>query len=194
METLDCIKKRRSCRKYLDKKVPDEVVLKLIDAARHAPFGGPPIKNCQLWEFVIVKSKETKQKLALNYDDRKFVASAPVVIAVCADKTKDKDYKDYEKTCSLAVQNILLTATDLGLGACYVSSFSHHEKHKEDKEHSKGEFITFCAVVDGAGHDRTGGAANHVNHTYHAVDSPVGRQAEVNVGKNGHGGQPAAKT
>ena len=134
METLDCIKKRRSCRKYLDKKVPDEVVLKLIDAARHAPFGGPLIKNCQLWEFVIVKSKETKQNLALDYDDRKFVASAPVVIAVCADKTKDKDYKDYEKTCSLAVQNILLAATDLGLGACYVSSFSHHEKHKEDKE------------------------------------------------------------
>ena len=134
METLDCIKKRRSCRRYIDKEIPDKIILELIDSARHAPFGGPPIKNCQLWEFIIIRNKETKQKLALNYDDRKFVASAPVIIAVCADKTKDKDYKDYEKTCSLAAENILLAATDFGLGSCYVSAFSHHEKHKEDKE------------------------------------------------------------
>jgi len=134
MKLSDAIKTRRSRRKYLDKEVSDEVVRKLIDSARYAPFGGPLKKSCQVWEFIVVRDKEIKEKLALNYEDRQFVKTAPVVIAVCADKTKDPDYKDWEITTSLAIENMLLTAHDLGLGACYVTTFTHHEKHKEDRK------------------------------------------------------------
>jgi len=134
METSDVIKARRSRRKYLDKEIPDELIMKIIDSARYAPFGGPPKKSCQLWEFIIIKHDDTKEKLALKYEDRQFVKTAPVVIAVCADKTKDPDYKDWEITTSLAIENMLLTAHDLGLGVCYITTFIHHEKHKEDRK------------------------------------------------------------
>ena len=134
METIDCIKTRRSIRKYLDKEVPDEIIKKLIDCARHAPFGGPPKKEPQLWEFIIIKDKAIKEKLALDYEDRQFMKQAPVIIAVCGDKTKDPKYKDWEITCSLAIENILLAAHDLGLGACFVTPFTHHEGHKEDRK------------------------------------------------------------
>jgi nitroreductase len=133
MELLDVIKTRRSRRKYLNKEVSDEIVKKIIDFARYAPFGGLPRKSCQLWEFIIVRDREIKKKLALNYEDRQFVKEAPVVIAVCADKTKDPNYKDWDITASLAIENMLLTIHDLGLGGCFVT-FGHHDKHKEDRK------------------------------------------------------------
>ncbi len=134
MKLSEAIKRRRSIRKYLDKGISDEIIRKIIDSARYAPFGGPLKKSCQLWEFIVVRDKETKEKLALDYEDRQFVKGAPVIIVVCADKTKDPEYKDWEITTSLAIENMLLTAHDLGLGACYVTTFIHHKKHKEDRE------------------------------------------------------------
>ncbi len=134
MDAIECIKTRRSIRKYTNKKVPDEIVRELIDCAMHAPFGGPPIKAPQLWEFIIIKDKEIKEKLALDYEDRQYIKQAPIVIAVCADKSKDPDYKDWEITASLAVENILLAARALSLGACFVTAFTHHEMHKEDRK------------------------------------------------------------
>ena len=134
METIECIKKRRSTRKFIDKEVFDEIIEKLIDAARHAPFGGPPIKDCQLWEFIIVRDKEIKEKLALNFEDREFMKQAPVIIVVCADRNKDPKYKNWDISAALAVENILLSAHDLGLGACYVDTFNHHDGHKEDRQ------------------------------------------------------------
>lgn len=134
MDTIDCIKSRRSRREYLDKEVSEDTIKELIDCARHAPFGGPPKKECQLWEFVVIRKEFTKEKLTLGYEDRQFVKEASAVIAVCADKRKDSDYKNWEVTCSLAVENILLAAHNLGLGACYVTTFMHHEDHKEDRE------------------------------------------------------------
>jgi len=134
MDTLNCIKSRRSVRKFLNKEVSDNIINKLIDAARHAPFGGGPGKEAQLWEFILVKEKEIKDKLALDNDDRVFVKQAPVIIAVCADKNKDPKYKNWDISVALAIENILLLAHDLGLGACYLETFNHHKGHKEDRE------------------------------------------------------------
>lgn len=133
METIDCIKTRISVRKYLDKEISDETVRQLIGCARHAPFGGGPKKEPQLWEFIIIKDKIIKEKLALEYEDRQFVKQAPLIIAVCADKTKDQKYKNWEITASLATQNLLLASYDLGLGACFVTTFTHHKTHKEER-------------------------------------------------------------
>jgi ribose 5-phosphate isomerase B len=134
MKLLATIKTRRSRRKYMKKEIPEDIVKKVIDSARYAPFGGPPKKSCQPWEFIIVRAKEIKEKLALNYKDRQFVKDAPVIIAVCADKTKDPDYKEWEITMGLAIENMLLTAHAIGLGACFVTAFPHHQRHKKDRK------------------------------------------------------------
>ena len=134
METIHCIKTRRSRRKYLDKEIPDEIIKQLIDCARHAPFGGPPKKEPQLWEFIIIKDEAIKTELALDYKDREFLKQAPAIIAICGDKTRDPSYKNWDITTSLAIENILLAAHDLGLGACFITTFIHNEKHKEDRK------------------------------------------------------------
>ncbi|MBI4334148.1 MAG: nitroreductase family protein [Chloroflexi bacterium] len=56
---LELVKSRRSIRKFKPDPIPDEYVDKIIEAARWAPSGA----NCQPWEFVIVKNKETKEKI-----------------------------------------------------------------------------------------------------------------------------------
>jgi len=134
METQDCIVTRRSTRDFLDKKISDEQIQTLINVGRHAPFGGPLKETSQLWEFIVVRDKRIKQKLAFDYDDRQFLVKAAVVIAVCIDTEKDPKYKDGRLTASLATQNILLCAHDMGLGACYITAFGRHEGHKSEKE------------------------------------------------------------
>ena len=59
MEFQDVIRKRRSVRHFIDRDVSDEIVLKLLDAARCAPTGG----NLQPWEFILVRDKANRKRL-----------------------------------------------------------------------------------------------------------------------------------
>ena len=68
METLECIKTRRSRRLFLDKEVSEEQINKLLEAAIQAPSS----QDCQPWHFILVKDKESKEKLAeLKGEDNK---------------------------------------------------------------------------------------------------------------------------
>lgn len=119
MEVNECIKTRRSVRKFLDKEVSKEQIEKIIDAARNAPSS----MNSQPWEFVVIKSKELKEKIASlkDEDNREHILTAPLVIVVCVDK--DKSETRYVEDGVAAAENILLMAHSLGLGAVYVTGF-----------------------------------------------------------------------
>ena len=134
MDVLNCIKQRRSIRKYTKNEIPNETILKLLDAARYAPFGGPPKIECQLWEFIVIRNEQIKNALTHENEERKFVAEAPVVIACCADTTKDPDYRDYDITVALAAENIMLVATSIGLGTCYVTCYGNHVSHENERK------------------------------------------------------------
>lgn len=134
MVELEKIISRRSYRKFLDKDISIEMIHKLIDCGRNAPFGGPPKPSCQVSEFIIIKDKETMQRLAFDYEDRQFIVDAPVIIACCGNKLNDPKYKEWLVSTSLSIQNILIGAEFMGLGACFVSCFLFNESHKEDKQ------------------------------------------------------------
>jgi nitroreductase len=132
MELSEAIKKRRSIRAFKKQDVPEEIVEKLIDAARWAPSAG----NIQSWEFVIVRKQDVKEEL-VKAAGQAFVEEAPVVIVVCAnEKRSSMGYGVRGKTLyciqdtAAATQNILLTAHSLGLGACWVGAFNE-DKAKE---------------------------------------------------------------
>jgi len=80
MSILDIIKTRRSTRKYKQTPIPEDVFLRVIEAARLAPSG----KNFQPWKFIIVKKQALKEKLAEASRGQKFIAQAAVVIVACA--------------------------------------------------------------------------------------------------------------
>ncbi|MGE5223463.1 MAG: nitroreductase family protein [Omnitrophica WOR_2 bacterium] len=88
MEVIEAIQKRRSIRHFKPDPVPDDLVRKLLDAARLAPSGG----NCQPWKFIIVSNPETRVELACacTYSTprdeniyQRWIADAPVVIVAC---------------------------------------------------------------------------------------------------------------
>jgi len=131
---LECIKKRRSIRKYKNEEVSNEVIFKLLDAARHAPFGGPCEIGPQLWEFIIIRNPTIRKALAHENKEREFITTAPVIIACCADTTKDPKYRDYDITVALAVENLMLAATSMGLGTCYVTCYGNHIAHEGERK------------------------------------------------------------
>lgn len=129
---------RRSIRKYLNKPVEDVKIMQLIESARLAPSGS----NTQPWRFIIVKSSWMKQKLAEVANDQKWMISAPVFIVCVADSSSrmqtdaklkldenspQEAVKQIIRDTSIAIEHMILEATSLGLGSCWVAWFTQSE-------------------------------------------------------------------
>ena len=129
MNVIEVIKKRYSCRAYKDMPVRDEDLNQILESARLAPSA----RNLQEWRFIVVKSKETRQKICEAAKGRAFIGQAPVIIACCAAKT---DYvmtngqPAYPIDLAIAIDHMVLTAVELGLGTCWIGAF-YQEKVKE---------------------------------------------------------------
>jgi nitroreductase len=85
MEVFEAIKTRRSVRKFKDIPIPDAVIQEMLEAARLAPTAG----NSQGNVIGVVKDKMLKEQLAEAAGGQMWIASAPVVFALCADISWD---------------------------------------------------------------------------------------------------------
>jgi len=112
MDIMEVIKKRRSIREYQDKPIAKDILQKLIDAGRFAPTA----RNVQPWEFIVITSPETLKKIGELAENARFVAQAAACIAIFC-----SDTKYYLEDGCAATQNILLAATALGIGSCWVA-------------------------------------------------------------------------
>jgi nitroreductase len=130
VDVFEAVKGRRSIRAFKTDDVSQEIVKKLIDAARWASSAG----NIQPWEFIIVRKPEIKRRLAEAALDQTFIEEAPLVIVVCANENRSSQgYGTRGKTLyciqdtAAAIQNINLVAYSLGLGTCWVGAFEEEE-------------------------------------------------------------------
>ena len=112
LDALEAIRKRRSVRRYKPDPIPAEIIEKLADAGRWAPSA----MNVQPWEFIAITDPNTRRRIAEITDYGKFIAEAPLCMAVLC-----KDTKYYLEDGCAAVENILIAATALGLGSCWVA-------------------------------------------------------------------------
>jgi len=126
MELQEAIRKRRSIRSFSSEvDVTDEDIRKIIEAGIWAPSSG----NTQCWQFLVTRNDKIKAGLAKAAFGQDFIKEAPVVIVVSADLRCSKKYgKRGVETYALqdtaaAIQNMLLTITELGLGSCWVGAF-----------------------------------------------------------------------
>lgn len=123
MNTLEAIHTRRSIRAFTTDPVGDEEMDAIIRAAAAAPSGG----NAQMWVFIAVR--DPKRLLALRSLSPGIIAKPPAVIVLCLDhrrRTTPEGGLD-EMVCfdlGAALQNILLSAHELGLGGCAIGSFN----------------------------------------------------------------------
>ena len=117
MKFIEVIEKRRSIRKYKNTPIPKEKILKVLEAARIAPSAG----HRQPWHFIVVENKETIKKLA----KREWAAEAPVMIVGLADQAASPRWCIND--LGVAFEHIVLAATDLGLGTCWMGQLNREE-------------------------------------------------------------------
>lgn len=149
MNTFENIMTRRSTRKYLDKKVSQELLYKIIETGRYAPSGG----NSQSNHFLVIQNKQIIARLvkmvekafskmeitenmyrslqnSINLSKKggyAFCYNAPVLIIVA----NKKDYGNNQADCALALENMMLEANELDLGSCYINQLKWLNEDQE---------------------------------------------------------------
>ena len=121
MELSKVIEQRRSIRKYKDKPVPKEKIMKILESGRIAPSAS----NRQPWHFIVVQNKEMIKKLA----KQDWAASAPAMIVCLADVEASPNW--CQNDLGIAVEHMVLTAWDLGLGTCWMGQSNREDLLKE---------------------------------------------------------------
>lgn len=120
MEVREAIKQRRVVRKFRPDPIPDEALYKIIDAARWAPS---PF-NTQPWEFIIIRNNETVRKLiecAPAFECDAPMAIAVVILPITAKYPFHQQVGEPRHAGAIAVQNIMLTAWELGIGTAWAT-------------------------------------------------------------------------
>lgn len=122
MDVFTAISQRKSVRAYQDRMIDEDTLRHVLEAGRIAPSAG----NRQDWKFIVVTDAETRKKLGVAARGQMFVSQAPVIIAGCAIAP------EYVMMCgqsagiidvSIAFSFLMLQATELGLGTCWLGAF-----------------------------------------------------------------------
>ncbi|AIS33031.1 nitroreductase family protein [Methanobacterium formicicum] len=122
MDVFEAVTQRKSIRKYKDKEIEKEKLIKVLESARIAPSAS----NRQEWKFIVVKDENTRNKLVSAAHDQKFVGQAPVTIVACSTESErimPCGQHAYTVDLSIAVSFMMLEATELGLGTCWLGAF-----------------------------------------------------------------------
>lgn len=130
MELKEVLLKRRSIRKFTDEPVSDEMINELL----HAAMSGPSACNKRPWEFYVITNEEKLNELKSASRFTKYTAKLAIV--VCGNLSHALPLKMAEywiQDCSAATENILLRATDLGLGTVWCGIYP--QKKAEERVH-----------------------------------------------------------
>lgn len=123
MSFNNLINNRYSVRAYSDKKVEKELITEILEAARIAPSA----VNYQPWHFIVITEEAELASIHEVYH-RAWFREAPVCIVACADhsqswkrKSDGKDFADVD--LAIAIDHLILKATELNLGTCWICNF-----------------------------------------------------------------------
>ena len=115
---LNALFARRSIRQYEEKPVPEERVRDVLEAAMAAPSAVAK----DPWHFIILQDPEARDRLADGLPNGPHLRDAPAAVVVCGDL--DRGHRGEEsfllQDCSAAIENLLLAASMLGLGTCWL--------------------------------------------------------------------------
>jgi nitroreductase len=159
---------RRSIRYFDEKPVSKEEVLKLLELARLAPS----VENLQPWHFHVIFNQELRKKMTECCCYGNFAEGASVFIVVTANRSLENqakepvwNEKELEYSCMGAMTNVLLGATAMGIGSCWVSLF-------RGNVHELLKLPRYEIVVGGLmlGHFKRGEEKGHDGHERKSLD------------------------
>ena len=123
---LNYLFSRRSVRAYRQQEVADDVVRDLLEAAMAAPSAVAK----DPWAFVVVRNRSLLAQIAAGLPNGTMLRDAAVGIVVCGDlqRAHDRQLSYLLQDCSAAIENLLLAASTLGLGACWLGVHPREER------------------------------------------------------------------
>ena len=139
------IENRRSIRKFTTNQVTKGQLIKLVEAAMYAPSA----KNLRPWEFVIITNRAVLDKISEISPSFHMFKSATAGIIVVGLEFEDMPVGYFQQCCGAATQNILLEATNQGLGTCWCGVYPRQERVKPLQELLNINKLPFCAIAIG---------------------------------------------
>ncbi len=131
MDFYEVIRTRRSVRSFKKDPVPEDVLNKVLEAARIAPSGS----NRQPWKFILVKDDLLRQKMISACNNQRFIADAPLIIVVCGQRLS-LNRGEYMGEMSMLIDvpiaftQLILAARAESLGTCWIGGFNNDEIKK----------------------------------------------------------------
>jgi nitroreductase len=131
-EKLGLIFGRRSIRLYSPAPVSEAAVQTLLEAAMAAPSAAAK----DPWRFVVIRNRQTLSAIAAALPNGQMIASAALGIAVCGElpAAHDQQLSYLLQDCSAAIENLLLCAHLLGLGACWLGVHPREQRMNSLKQ------------------------------------------------------------
>ena len=152
MTVMEAIRRRRSIRKFKPgAQVTDEQVKLMLEAAMLAPSAC----NTRPWEFVVVKDRAKLEQIREKHPNTGMLETASLAIVVCALPEIQETVRNglpkgyYPQDCGAAVQNILLAAVELGLGACWCGVYPKEDRIAAVREILDTAKLPFCVIAIG---------------------------------------------
>jgi nitroreductase len=123
---LDFIFSRRSIRAFTPEEIPESLLVDLLEAAMAAPSA--VVKDP--WHFIVLRSRASLDQLATHLPNGTMLTGAAAALVVCGDieKAHDRQLSFLLQDVSAAIENILLAANALGLGACWLGIHPREER------------------------------------------------------------------
>ncbi|MFC1954067.1 nitroreductase family protein [Chloroflexota bacterium] len=145
MQFLKLAKKRYSVRAYKPEPVEDEKLQQMLEAARLAPTA----TNRQPFQLIVVHTAGREKELSRIYQRTWFV-QAPIVICACGIPSQSWIRRDGKNYCdidvTIAMDHLILTAADLGLGTCWIGAFNPEAAREILKLPNEVEPIAFTTL------------------------------------------------
>ena len=116
-DAIRAIMERRSIRAYQPKPLPDRDLKAICEAGRCAPSAA----NRQPWHIVVVQEAAQKQRLAAACANQMWLADAGAIVAGIGKPTVNEKW--YPVDVAIALQNMVIAATSLGYGTCWIGAF-----------------------------------------------------------------------
>ena len=139
------IRERRSIREFSDRPVEQELLHKIISAGIWAPSG----LNNQPWRFVIIRDAEISARLAALTHYAHIVEAAPALIAVYLDQEKMYDPIKDHQAAGACIQNMLLAAHELQLGAVWLGQILKNKQQVNEILQLDGQYNLMAVVALG---------------------------------------------
>ena len=141
----DTIYVRRSIRQFTNQIVSEDIIKKIIEAGICAPSA----RNQQPWEFIVVDDANLLAKISENGSPLYKLCNKAIIL--CINNTNLKTPLMVSQDMSACCQNMLLKATELGVGSCWIGTYPHPDRMENIRNclNIPAHLEPFCGIVLG---------------------------------------------